>query len=325
MIPTPQLTREEQADQSPTKPDPTTTTVEASSTTDNNTATSPAPTPRSPRSPRKSFKNSLLPPSRSRSRSHHSTVMYQNQTSSTSSPDLALSHLAPPIPGYADATVLAPERTNSALPTPAIETSRTLDGAVPDTRDDGKAENENASVEVDAPDTLIPPTDTLTTRPTRGGVAYPFRLRVDGEEGREVNASTLTLASMQVGTPAAIDDDAKMELQRDGAVGVADDAAVVPKDAEKEENGAEEGENRAERPVPERFFTAVDVADLARGTGAADGDGGGNADALRNGDVAKTDGDAGVAVADVSEKKEGAAKSERPGLGERFETAASKI
>lgn len=298
------LTREEQADQSPTKPDPTTTTVEAPSTTDNNTATSPVPTtaPRSPRS-RKSFRNSLLPPSRSRSRSHHSAVTYQNQTSSTSSPDLALANLAPPIPGYADATVLAPERTNSAAPTPVIEMPRTPDGA--------------------APDTLIPPTDTLTTRPTRGGVAYPFRLRVDGEDGREVNASTLTLESMQVSTPAAVDDDVKVELGRDGAVA---DAAVVTEDAGKDEESAGKEEGGAERPAPERFFTANDMADVLRSAGDGEGEGGAGAgvaavDALGGENTPNEK--AGTVADEVDEQKP--VKDERPGLGERFETAASKI
>ncbi|KAK3063581.1 hypothetical protein LTS18_014406 [Coniosporium uncinatum] len=42
--------------------------------------------------------------------------------------------------------------------------------------------------------TVIPPSDTETTRPTHGGVAYPFKLRVTEEDGRERNASTVTLA-----------------------------------------------------------------------------------------------------------------------------------
>jgi len=44
-------------------------------------------------------------------------------------------------------------------------------------------------------DTVVPPTDTNTTRPFRGGIAYPFSLRVKGQEG-EVNASTVTLQSV---------------------------------------------------------------------------------------------------------------------------------
>ncbi|KAK3080544.1 hypothetical protein LTS18_000416 [Coniosporium uncinatum] len=40
----------------------------------------------------------------------------------------------------------------------------------------------------------IPLSDTGTMRPTHGAVAYPFKLRVAEEEGRERNASTVTLA-----------------------------------------------------------------------------------------------------------------------------------
>ena len=40
--------------------------------------------------------------------------------------------------------------------------------------------------------TVIPPSDTLSTRPTRDGIAYPFKLQT-GDEGKDVNASTVTL------------------------------------------------------------------------------------------------------------------------------------
>ncbi|KAF2279739.1 alpha/beta-hydrolase [Westerdykella ornata] len=132
--------------------------------------------------------------SRSRSRSHHTTVTDEGQIppSSAVSPTDALNRLAPPVPGLAEATTIAPERKASPLPSPRSELS-SLRPAPPTpgiTIDD--------VARPQSPQTLIPETDTLSTRPTRGGVAYPFRLKVDKASGTEVNASTATLESFDV-------------------------------------------------------------------------------------------------------------------------------
>lgn len=56
-----------------------------------------------------------------------------------------------------------------------------------------------------SPVTIIPSTDGSSTRPFKGGIAYPFSLKVDGPAGQDVNASTVTLQSMNIATPPAID------------------------------------------------------------------------------------------------------------------------
>lgn len=221
------LDREEKADQAPDK-EPTTTSVEP---TDN--ATDPQNAGRT-----------LKPVSRSRSRSHHSAVTDRGQATTTTASSLenmkTLSHLAPPIPGLADATQCAPERKASPLPSPRSELS-SLDMASPITPGlfaDGTSRPQS-------PPTLIPDTDGLSTRPTRGGIAYPFSLKVEGE-GRDVNASTVTLQSVHVGTPMA--DTAAAAAAGDSEVvdEKAGDRAVIA-DAEVEEK---------ERPGMERFVTA---------------------------------------------------------------------
>ena len=134
-----------------------------------------------------------------------------------------LSHLAPPIPGLADATRIAPERKASPL---APSTSEPSSPGLPAP---GIVIEDVSRPQ--PPETLIPVTDTLSTRPTRGGVAYPFRLKVEGDD-RDVNASTLTLQSVSVETP--IVEDFKSE----------------------DVSGVEEGQEKGERPGVERFVTA---------------------------------------------------------------------
>jgi hypothetical protein len=140
-----------------------------------------------------------------------------------------LSHLAPPTPSLADATVLAPERDGSNGPsTPTFVLSK----------------NEEESVQ--SPPTLIPATDTLSTRPTRGGVAYPFTLRVDGERNSNANASMLTLQSMNLVSPGL-----EVERKELGFV-----------DGEKNGQRDEEAEKAGDRPGVERFVTA-DIGTLS--------------------------------------------------------------
>jgi hypothetical protein len=129
--------------------------------------------------------------SRSRSRSRHSAVTDKGQAAASHED---LSQLAPPIPGFVDATCTAPKLDASQLPSPAGDTNSTMNPL-------GIIISDNPQ----SPATLIPLTDGSSTRPTKGGVAYPFSLRVDGVDGKEVNASMLTLQSMTVTTPTAID------------------------------------------------------------------------------------------------------------------------
>ncbi|KAL5114505.1 hypothetical protein ACEQ8H_007595 [Pleosporales sp. CAS-2024a] len=59
-----------------------------------------------------------------------------------------------------------------------------------------------SSDDADSPATLIPATDGSSTRPTKGGIAYPFSLRL---AGKDANASMVTLNSVGITTPRAID------------------------------------------------------------------------------------------------------------------------
>ena len=194
---------------------------------------------------------------RLRSRSRHSAVADQGQIGPSADD---LSKLAPPVPGLAEATAIAPERQASALPSP---TSATSSSAPPP--------DIIVSDDPQSPYTLIPATDTLSTRPTKGGVAYPFSLKVGGATGKHVNASTLTLQSVNIATPPAVD-----VPQHEGELGVASStvngqvlmdnpglersfaptpgAGLVSKDA-VEEDSVRSSEN-VQRPPVERFETA---------------------------------------------------------------------
>jgi hypothetical protein len=80
-----------------------------------------------------------------------------------------------------------------------------------------------------SPLTIVPESDTLSSRPTRNGVAYPFKLQVEGA-GKGVNASTLTLNSVNEG--------------------VVEDEALEEKDKKDME---------VERPDVERFVTTSEA------------------------------------------------------------------
>ncbi|OAF99984.1 alpha/beta-hydrolase [Paraphaeosphaeria sporulosa] len=250
--------REEQANQS-SEADPQQSTAAGASTTDGPSNTNPPPPP-SPRASRRSKSKHLAPASapstRSRSRSRHSTVTDRGQI--TASTD-ELAQLAPP-PTLAHVTVLAPERDGSnGAPTPTLVLS---DGS-------------NGQERPQSPPTLIPATDTLSTRPTRGGVAYPFTLRVGDDAGGDANASMLTLQSVNLGSPGleeetkelvAIGGEPELEqsVERPGVerfVTAADIGALGGVENEKEEEN--EG---TERPGVERFETArEDLSTLAAG------------------------------------------------------------
>jgi hypothetical protein len=134
-----------------------------------------------------------------------------------------------------------------------------------------------------AADTLIPATDSSTTRPTAGGIAYPFSLKVNGPDGQGVNASTLTLASVNIATPPAADEQSEKQLGnmvpvsesvneqiiREQGQGneayftAAPGAAVFSSGVPEEKVGNAE---KVERPPVERFETAQeDLSTLASG------------------------------------------------------------
>lgn len=156
---------------------------------------------------------------RARSHSRHSVVTDKGQANaSLGNLTKQLSNIAPPVPGLADATVIAPERKASPLASPGIVVS-----------DDPQS-----------PATLIPATDGSSTRPTKGGIAYPFSLKVDGVAGMSSNASMVTLDSVNITTPPAVD-----VPQSEKELGSIPAVTEATKELET-----------TERPTTERFYTA---------------------------------------------------------------------
>lgn len=100
-----------------------------------------------------------------------------------------LSKNAPANPVPAEATTVEHERKASPLPSPTGELFNNNGLDVP-------APGIIVSDDPNSPATLIPASETTTTRPTKGGIAYPFSLKVNGPEGKDVNASTTTLHSV---------------------------------------------------------------------------------------------------------------------------------
>jgi len=147
----------------------------------------------------------------------------------------ALDDIAPPpSAGLAEATQIAPERKASPLPSPTSELSS------PGFASPGIVVSDHPQ----SPATLIPATDGSSTRPTKGGIAYPFSLKVDGVDGG-ANASMLTLQSLGIKTPDAVD-----MPQVEKQLGATSTFTSLEKDAV---SGAEEGQ----RPGVERFYTAA--------------------------------------------------------------------
>jgi hypothetical protein len=277
-----QIVREEKADHAPDV-EPSTTTAEPTDGAFETPSTEAPPTP-PPKSNRRTFPRNRalsLPrhPSRSRSHSRHSNVTDKGQIGASIED---LNRLAPP-PNLAEATQCAPERKASPLPSPMSEFSAPPGIVVEDLS------------RPQSPETVVPGTDGLSTRPFRGGIAYPFSLRVEGE-GREVNASTITLMSVGVGSPGA---NPGLEEKDGGILAAGSDGATETEtetetqkvgEGEKIDVGAIGGEEK-ERPGVERFVTA----------GAGDLN----------------------LIADSGRKKE-EEKLERPGV-ERFETAQEDL
>ena len=130
-----------------------------------------------------------------RSRSRHSTVTDRGQTAPSASDDALeklsreFSRVAGPSSGLAEATKLAPERAHSGLPPQMLLSAQTTPGVI-------------VSDDPTSPPTIVPESDGTSTRPSKGGIAYPFSLKVggDGASGHHANAAQ-TPARM---TPSAI-------------------------------------------------------------------------------------------------------------------------
>lgn len=162
---------------------------------------------------------------RSRSRSRHSAVTDKGQATSSLED---VSRLAPPVPGLAEATRIAPERKLSQLSSTETSTNASVSAMSPP----GVVISDHPQ----SPATLIPPTDGSSTRPTKGGIAYPFSLKVNGADDDARNASMLTLQSLNVATPPAVE------------VSLQDKQSVAPAKPLDEENiGTDDPSPRVER------------------------------------------------------------------------------
>ncbi|KAF2760387.1 alpha/beta-hydrolase [Pseudovirgaria hyperparasitica] len=106
-------------------------------------------------------------------------------------------------------------------------------------------------------DTVVPDSNTLSTRPTREGVAYPFKLRL-AKDGEPVNASTLTLQSVQPldekKNPSASSPPAESSAFTDP-----EEQKVIPITAGAMQCTTEKENEAPERPQPERFVTAREI------------------------------------------------------------------
>ena len=93
--------------------------------------------------------------------------------------------------------------------------------------------------------TIIPATETTSTRPTAGGIAYPFKLKVaDAEDVRSSGASVLTLESAVRPVSPML----APEINKEGELSNGIETPGVV--------GAEEKVGLERPPGPERFETA---------------------------------------------------------------------
>lgn len=128
-----------------------------------------------------------------------------------------------------------------------------------------------------APPTIIPPSSNATTRPTRDGIAYPFKLNTGNHKP---NPSTVTLMSFQDSvresmkegsiagdsTTEKIHDDEKDKSDHeDKKVGTVAEESVESKPEDKKSEESEklavegdQAKSDAQRPSAERFVTATE-------------------------------------------------------------------
>ncbi|GME56178.1 Alpha/beta hydrolase fold-3 [Neofusicoccum parvum] len=124
-----------------------------------------------------------------------------------------------------------------------------------------------------APPTIIPASNNTSTRPTRDGIAYPFKLNVGNHKP---NPSTVTLMSfqeslresMKEGSIAGENIEKSNESEKEGKdevedkkVETVDEGSAEGKKSEDSEKLAAENtevKDDATRPTPERFITATE-------------------------------------------------------------------
>lgn len=190
-----------------------------------------------------------------------------------------MSTIPPPHPRLVEATAVAPERNTLPVPAQMSKSNSLAPGVI---------ESDNPL----SPATLIPTTDTLSTRPTKGGIAYPFSLKVDGSQGKHVNASTVTLQSLNITTPPATEVRHGNKQSDDHSPRSATGTPIITATSDREMNGSEpmtneqheyddtgarsfsnrstqhanEGIEKVERPTVERFETALEDLDIAKNT-----------------------------------------------------------
>jgi len=141
-----------------------------------------------------------------------------------------LSNVVPPASALTDTNSSLIQKKTS-LPAPNDEASGLL----------GKNPDIILSDNPQSPATIIPATDGSSTRPFKGGIAYPFSLKVDNAASKDANASTVTLQSLVITTPPAVEPTQhEPELCAEG---------ITYESADKHAS--------KERPEVERFFTAV--------------------------------------------------------------------
>lgn len=246
-----------------------------------------------PEETRRTRSSKMKVPSFGRSRSRHSAVTDRGQIQASSMEELTKLESLAPTNGSAEATRIAPERESSSLNVLAAKTADCSDENTHPINPGLSTPGIVVSDHPDAPATLIPATDGSSTRPTKGGIAYPFSLKVDGKEGHSRNASMLTLDSMNVGTPPVTDHEpGEQEKGLGVSAGAAAPNAVRPGGVTQEStlamiskedgevlytNGPGaglfssgvkpeevEGAEKVERPPVERFKTALeDLSTLA--------------------------------------------------------------
>ncbi|KAI8931495.1 hypothetical protein NX059_011161 [Plenodomus lindquistii] len=186
--------------------------------------------------PRRSRNGGLTAPraTRSRSNSRHHPVNDEGQTGDSAED---VSSYVPPLPGQPGSEAEIPAGQISPLSSQndsLNDAPNHLPGII-------------ISDNPQSPPTIIPATDRSSTRPFKGGIAYPFSLKVDGRPEQYFNASTVTLQSMEIATPPAVD--IPQETKELGAAGSATESVNE--------------QILRERPGVERFVTAGAFSVLA--------------------------------------------------------------
>ncbi|KAH7032154.1 hypothetical protein B0J12DRAFT_680803 [Macrophomina phaseolina] len=231
-----------------------------------------------------------------RSRSRRRTITDEGQADSSVPPSPTLTRDAHASPDQPDGLLAVPfsiskARTSAASVTATISTRAPEDVASVKTTATSAAASPLPSPRVGeptvvisehaaegAPPTIIPPSHNTTVRPTRDGIAYPFKLNIGNHKP---NPSTVTLMSFQDSVRESMKDGSiagdSMDKAHDDEKEKSDDdnrkVDMVteegteekrvddkePKDSEKPAMGSDEAKEDAQRPSAERFVTATEL------------------------------------------------------------------